>query len=316
MDVLKVTPRGYCYGVVDAIQLVKQVAQDPGTPRPIYVLGQIVHNHHVVEELSALGVVTLDGADRLSLLEGVEQGTVIFTAHGVSPAVKIRARAKGLHCVDATCPDVTRTHDLIRELVAQGYHILYVGKRGHPEPEGAMGEAPAHVILVETAADVAALQLPQTDRLAITTQTTLSKWDTAAVIAAAQARWPQIQVYNEICLATQLRQEAAVKFGQDADLTIVVGDARSNNSNRLVSVVQDVAGPPPHRGGNRRGGTRGWGGGGGGGGGSGGGGTPPPKTPPRGGPPGPGGGGPAPPTGWTTSARSGGSGWPGCGGWR
>ena len=247
MDVLKVTPRGYCYGVVDAIQLVKQVAQDPGTPRPIYVLGQIVHNHHVVEELSALGVVTLDGADRLSLLEGVEQGTVIFTAHGVSPAVKIRARAKGLHCVDATCPDVTRTHDLIRELVAQGYHILYVGKRGHPEPEGAMGEAPAHVILVETAADVAALQLPQTDRLAITTQTTLSKWDTAAVIAAAQARWPQIQVYNEICLATQLRQEAAVKFGQDADLTIVVGDARSNNSNRLVSVVQDVAGRPPER---------------------------------------------------------------------
>lgn len=247
MDVLKVTPRGYCYGVVDAIQLVKQVAQDPGTPRPIYVLGQIVHNHHVVEELSALGVVTLDGADRLSLLEGVEQGTVIFTAHGVSPAVKIRARAKGLHCVDATCPDVTRTHDLIRELVAQGYHILYVGKRGHPEPEGAMGEAPAHVSLVETAADVAALPSPQTDRLAITTQTTLSKWDTAAVIAAAQARWPQIQVYNEICLATQLRQEAAVKFGQDADLTIVVGDARSNNSNRLVSVVQDVADRPAYR---------------------------------------------------------------------
>lgn len=244
---LKVTPRGYCYGVVDAIQLVKRVAQDPLVPRPIYVLGQIVHNHHVVEELTALGVVTLDGADRLSLLAGVDRGTVIFTAHGVSPAVKIRAREKGLHCIDATCPDVTRTHDLIRELAAQGYDILYVGKKGHPEPEGAMGEAPERVWLVETPADVAALRLPQTDKLAITTQTTLSKWDTAAVIEAAQARWPQIQVYNEICLATQLRQEAAVKFGQEADLTIVVGDARSNNTARLVSVVQDVAGKPAYR---------------------------------------------------------------------
>ena len=247
MDVLKVTPRGYCYGVVDAIQLVKQVAQDPSVPRPIYVLGQIVHNHHVVEELEGLGVVTLDGADRLGLLEQVDRGTVIFTAHGVSPAVKIQAREKGLHCVDATCPDVTRTHTLIQELAAQGYEILYVGKKGHPEPEGAMGEAPEHVHLVERPADVAALDLPRADKLAITTQTTLSKWDTEAVIAAARSRWPQIQVYNEICMATQLRQEAAVRFGRDVDLTIVVGDARSNNSNRLVSVVREVAGRPAYR---------------------------------------------------------------------
>lgn len=247
LEVVKITPRGYCYGVVDAIQLVKQVAKDPTVPRPIYVLGQIVHNHHVVEELDQLGVVTLDGPSRLDILERASTGTVIFTAHGVSPAVKIRAREKGLHCVDATCPDVTRTHDLIRELAAQGFAILYVGKKGHPEPEGAVGEAPAHVYLVETPADVAALELPQHDKLAVTTQTTLSKWDTEAVIEAVRQRWPQVHVYNEICMATQLRQEAALRYGRDADLVIVVGDARSNNTARLVSVVRDVAGKPAYR---------------------------------------------------------------------
>lgn len=247
MEVIKITPRGYCYGVVDAIQLVKQVAEDPSVPKPVYVLGQIVHNHHTVEELSRLGVITLDGADRLALLERIDQGTVIFTAHGVSPAVKIRAREKGLTCMDATCPDVTRTHDLINELTARGYDIIYVGKKGHPEPEGAMGEAPDHVFLVENVADVASLRLPQSEKLAVTTQTTLSKWDTQAVIAAVQARWPHVQVHNEICLATQMRQEAAVKFADLADLVIVVGDERSNNSNRLVSVVKDVAGKPAYR---------------------------------------------------------------------
>src|SRR5919201_588200 len=132
MDVIKISPRGYCYGVVDAIQLAKTVAKDPHTPRPIYVLGQIVHNQHAVEGLEAFGIVTLDGPDRLSILENVSTGTVILTAHGVSPQVKERARAKGLTCIDATCPDVTRTHDLVVNLVAQGYEIIYIGKRGHP----------------------------------------------------------------------------------------------------------------------------------------------------------------------------------------
>lgn len=242
MDVLKISPRGYCYGVVDAIQLVKQVAKDPNAPRPIYVLGLIVHNHHVVEEMESLGVISLDGEDRLSLLEQIDSGTVVFTAHGVSPAVKIRAKQKGLHIVDATCPDVTKTHKLIEELVAQGYEIIYIGKKGHPEPEGAIGVAPEHVHLVERQADVVQLSFGPEQKLAVTNQTTLSQWDTRALMDLIKERWPQTEVYNEICLATQLRQEAVAKQAPDADLVIVVGDKRSNNSNRLVQVARELAG--------------------------------------------------------------------------
>jgi 4-hydroxy-3-methylbut-2-enyl diphosphate reductase len=242
VEVIKITPRGYCYGVVDAIQLVKQVAKDPSVPRPIYILGQIVHNRHVVAEMEELGVITLDGEDRLRLLEHVEQGTVIFTAHGVSPAVKIRAREKGLHVVDATCPDVTKTHKLIEALVERGYEVIYIGKKGHPEPEGAVGVAPDHVHLVEREADLDGLSFTPEQKLAVTNQTTLSQWDTQALMQRIKARWPQAEIYNEICLATQLRQEAVAKTAPQADLVIVVGDKRSNNSNRLVQVAEEMAG--------------------------------------------------------------------------
>ncbi|MCA1599001.1 MAG: 4-hydroxy-3-methylbut-2-enyl diphosphate reductase, partial [Chloroflexi bacterium] len=169
----------------------------------------------------------------------------IFTAHGVSPQVKARARAKGLNCIDATCPDVTRTHDLVTTLVAQGYEIIYVGKRGHPEPEGVVGEAPGHVHLVESPEDVEALQL-DAPKIAATNQTTLSQWDTAATLEAVKRKYPHSEVHNEICLATQVRQEAAVTQGRNADVVLVVGDKRSNNSNRLAQVVQEIAGRPAH----------------------------------------------------------------------
>ena len=128
-----------------------------------------------------MAVITLDGPDRASILEQVTEGTVIFTAHGVSPLVKQRAAERGLHVIDATCPDVTKTHDLVRALVAQGYQILYIGKKGHPEPEGVIGEAPDHVYLVETEADLDTLPAAfvAAEKLAVTTQTTLSQWDTA-----------------------------------------------------------------------------------------------------------------------------------------
>lgn len=246
MDVIKITPRGYCHGVVDAVQRVRQVAADPTVPRPIYILGQIVHNHHLVEELERLGVVSLDGESRLALLDRIEPpGTVIFTAHGVSPQVRLAAREKGFHVVDATCPDVTRTHDLLRELVAQGYEIFYIGKKGHPEPEGALGVAPDHIHLVEREADIDAVT-PRSDKVAVTNQTTMSIWDTRHLVKAIQARYPQAQVFNEICLATQTRQEAVAKQAPAADLVIVVGDRRSNNSNRLVQVARDIAGRPAY----------------------------------------------------------------------
>ena len=249
MEVIKISPRGYCYGVVDALQLVRQTAKDPTVPRPIYIIGQIVHNRHAIAELTNQGVVTLDGADRASILEQVTEGTVIFTAHGVSPLVKRRARERGLHCIDATCPDVTITHDLVHDLVARGYYILYIGKKGHPEPEGVLGEVPGHIALIETEADVDALELTteQQAKLAVTTQTTLSQWDTRRVIEYLKVRYPQVEVHIDICAATQTRQEAVAAQARGADLTVVVGDPRSNNTNRLVQVSEELAGVPAVR---------------------------------------------------------------------
>lgn len=246
MKVVKITPRGYCYGVVDAITLVRRVASSDAYPRPIHVLGLIVHNRHAVEELAGYGVVNLDGPNRLELLDEVREGTVIFTAHGVSPAVKEKAEGRGLTVVDATCPDVTRTHDLIRRLADDGFTIIYIGKKGHPEPEGAMGEAPGRVTLVETADDLLDLRVPEGARVAIVTQTTLSRWDTAELIAKIKEIYPDAVAHNEICLATQLRQEAAVKDARNCDAVIVVGDERSNNSNRLVQVVREIAKKPAY----------------------------------------------------------------------
>jgi 4-hydroxy-3-methylbut-2-en-1-yl diphosphate reductase len=249
MEVIKVSPRGYCYGVVDAMKLARQAAKDPSLPRPLYIIGLIVHNRFAVQELSELGITTLDGPDRASILDQVTEGTVIFTAHGVSPRVKQRAIERGLHVLDATCPDVTRTHDLVREFTARGYKTIYIGKKGHPEPEGVIGEAPESVYLVETADDLDSLpaSLATYPRLLVTTQTTLSQWDTARLTEQIRERYPQAEVYNEICMATQLRQEAVAKMAQGADLTIVVGDPRSNNTARLVQVAEDLAGSPSIR---------------------------------------------------------------------
>jgi 4-hydroxy-3-methylbut-2-enyl diphosphate reductase len=249
MEVIKISPRGYCYGVVDALQMVRQVAKDPTQPRPIYIIGQVVHNRHAIEELTNLGVITLDGPDRASILDQVTEGTVIFTAHGVSPLVKRKASERGLHCIDATCPDVTVTHDLVRELAAAGYYILYIGKKGHPEPEGVLGEVPGSISLVENEADVDALILTpeQEQKLAVSTQTTLSQWDTRRIIEYIKAKYPQAEVHIDICAATQTRQEAVVAQAKGADLTIVVGDPRSNNTNRLVQVSEELAGVPAVR---------------------------------------------------------------------
>jgi 4-hydroxy-3-methylbut-2-en-1-yl diphosphate reductase len=245
VKVISITPRGFCYGVVDAVELAKKVAADPATPRPIYVLGQLVHNHHMVERLAQFGITSLENtSSRVDLLDGIDQGTVIFTAHGVSPEVKEKARLKGLHCVDTTCPDVDKTHVLIRRLVHDGYDILYVGRKGHPEPEGAIGEAPGHVFLVQDVEDLATINLLQTERVAVTTQTTLSRWDTEELVRRILERYPHAEVHTEICQATQLRQEAAVRLGVNADVVFVVGDTHSSNSNRLVDVVKNQANRP------------------------------------------------------------------------
>jgi 4-hydroxy-3-methylbut-2-enyl diphosphate reductase len=238
MDVIKISPRGYCYGVVDAMVIAKNAALDKSLPRPIYILGMIVHNKHVTDAFEEDGIITLDGQNRLEILEQVDHGTVVFTAHGVSPEVRKIAKEKGLVTLDATCPDVTRTHDLIREKEAQGYQIIYIGKKGHPEPEGAIGIAPDIVHLVESVEDVEQLTI-QNEKIIVTNQTTMSQWDVADIMVKVQEKFPHVEIHREICLATQVRQEA--------DLTIVVGDPRSNNSNRLAQVSEQIAGTKSYR---------------------------------------------------------------------
>ncbi|WP_407268411.1 4-hydroxy-3-methylbut-2-enyl diphosphate reductase [Radiobacillus sp. PE A8.2] len=246
MEVIKIAPRGYCYGVVDAMVIAQNAIKDPNLPRPIYILGMIVHNSHVTDAFQMEGVITLDGKNREELLEDIHEGTVIFTAHGVSPQVKERARVKGLTVLDATCPDVTRTHDLIRDRVAEGYEVVYIGKKGHPEPEGAIGVAPGHVHLVQTETDVENLHLDH-DKIIVTNQTTMSQWDVYDVMQKVKEKYPQTEMVREICMATQVRQEAVAEQAKEADLTLVVGDPRSNNSNRLAQVSQEIAGTVAYR---------------------------------------------------------------------
>ncbi|MTD29984.1 4-hydroxy-3-methylbut-2-enyl diphosphate reductase [Planomicrobium sp. YIM 101495] len=246
MKVQKISPRGYCYGVVDAMVIAKNAAMDTTLPRPIYILGMIVHNKHVTDAFEEDGIITLDGSNRLEILEKVDKGTVIFTAHGVSPQVRELAKRKGLVSIDATCPDVTVTHTLIEEKTAEGYDIIYIGKSGHPEPEGAIGVAPDKVHLVETLDDVNSLEL-DSDKIIVTNQTTMSQWDVVHMMERLKERFPHSEVHKEICLATQVRQEAVAEQATDTDLLIVVGDPMSNNSNRLAQVSQDIAGTPAYR---------------------------------------------------------------------
>ena len=246
MKVIKITPRGYCYGVVDAMVIARNAALDTTLPRPIYILGMIVHNKHVTDAFEQDGIITLDGENREEIIEQVNEGTVIFTAHGVSPKIREIAKRKGLVAIDATCPDVTVTHDLIREKTAEGYEIVYIGKKGHPEPEGAIGVAPEHVHLVQSTHDIDNLAF-KSDKILVTNQTTMSQWDVAFLMESLKEKFPHIEVHKEICLATQVRQEAVAEQAGQADLLIVVGDPKSNNSNRLTQVSVEIAGTPSYR---------------------------------------------------------------------
>jgi 4-hydroxy-3-methylbut-2-enyl diphosphate reductase len=246
MNVIKISPRGYCYGVVDAMVIARNAALDKSLPRPIYILGMIVHNKHVTDAFEQEGIITLDGKNRKEIIEKVDKGTVIFTAHGIAPEIREIAEKKGLVTIDATCPDVTRTHDLIEEKTREGFTIIYIGKKGHPEPEGAVGVAPQAVHLVETEDDVRNLDI-NSDKIIVTNQTTMSQWDVAHIMDLLKEKYPQAEFHNEICNATQIRQEAVAKSAGEADVTIVVGDPKSNNSNRLAQVSEEVAGTKAYR---------------------------------------------------------------------
>ena len=226
-------PRGYCAGVERAVNAV-EVALDRWGP-PIYVRKQIVHNRHVVRDLERRGAIFVD-----SEKDAPVGARLVFSAHGVSPAVRERADARGHRTIDATCPLVAKVHAEARHYAAKGYSIIFVGHAGHEEVEGTMGEAPDHVLLVETVEDAERVQPPRSDRIAYLTQTTLSLDDTAAVVEVLRRRFPAIEAppREDICYATTNRQRAVKAMLGEIDLLLVIGSANSSNSNRLVEVAR------------------------------------------------------------------------------
>jgi len=232
MDVLLANPRGFCAGVDRAIAIVEQALAQFGAP--IYVRHEVVHNKFVVEDLRSKGAVFVDE------LDDVPTGaTVVFSAHGVSKAVRAQAESRGLTVFDATCPLVTKVHVEIAKMHGQGREIVMIGHEGHPEVEGTMGQCEGGVYLVESVADVERLTVTDPERLAYVTQTTLSVDDAAAVVEALKARFPAIvgPRRDDICYATQNRQDAVKTLAPRVDVVIVVGSPNSSNSNRLREVA-------------------------------------------------------------------------------
>ena len=235
MDVLLANPRGFCAGVERAIEIVERALEQQGAP--IYVRRQIVHNKFVVEDLRRKGAVFVDELDQVP-----RGGTVIFSAHGVSKKIVAEAAAMGLKVFDATCPLVAKVHIEVSKMLRDGNEIVMIGHRGHPESEGTMGQSESGMHLVETLEDVARLTVAKPERLTYVTQTTLSVDDAALIVAALRARFPAIRgpKRDDICYATQNRQDAVKFMAPRCDVVIVVGSPNSSNSNRLREVAQNM----------------------------------------------------------------------------
>ena len=234
-EILLAEPRGFCAGVDRAIEIVERALQKFGAP--IYVRHEIVHNTYVVNDLKAKGAIFIEE------LDDVPPGaTLVFSAHGVSKAVQIEAQARGFQIFDATCPLVTKVHVEVAKLHKDGFEFIMIGHKGHPEVEGTMGQLPHGIHLVEDVADVARVQPGQTDKLAVVTQTTLSVDDAAEIAAAVKARFPNVRPpkQQDICYATQNRQDAVKIMSPQVDIVIVVGSPTSSNSNRLAELARKL----------------------------------------------------------------------------
>jgi 4-hydroxy-3-methylbut-2-enyl diphosphate reductase len=232
-EILLAEPRGFCAGVDRAIDIVEIALQKFGAP--IYVRHEIVHNTYVVNDLKQKGAIFIEE------LSDVPPGsTLVFSAHGVSKAVQNEAKARGFQIFDATCPLVTKVHVEVAKLHAEGFEFIMIGHQGHPEVEGTMGQLSSGIHLVDSVADVATVNPLQTDRLALVTQTTLSVDDAAEIAAAVKARFPLVRVpkMQDICYATQNRQDAVKIMSPQVDMVIVVGSPTSSNSNRLAELAQ------------------------------------------------------------------------------
>ncbi len=234
-EILLAEPRGFCAGVDRAIEIVERALQKFGAP--IYVRHEIVHNTYVVNDLKAKGAIFIEA------LDDVPKGaTLVFSAHGVSRAVQLDAAARGFRIFDATCPLVTKVHVEVAKLHRQGYEFIMIGHKGHPEVEGTMGQLEGGIHLVEDVADVARVQPAQTARLAMVTQTTLSVDDAADIALAIKARFPNVREpkQQDICYATQNRQDAVKVMSPQVDVLIVVGSPTSSNSNRLAELARKL----------------------------------------------------------------------------
>jgi 4-hydroxy-3-methylbut-2-enyl diphosphate reductase len=232
--VILAAPRGYCAGVDRAVQTVEEALDEHGAP--IYVRKEIVHNKHVVEQLAARGAIFVE--EETEVPEGE---IVVFSAHGVAPAVHERAAERRLRTIDATCPLVTKVHVEARKFAEEGYTIILVGHEGHEEVEGTMGEAPDSIVLVQTVEDADTLELDDPAHVALITQTTLSVDETAEIIARLKERFPRIVTpkSEDICYATTNRQIAVKEIAAECDLVLVIGSTNSSNSNRLVEVARE-----------------------------------------------------------------------------
>lgn len=239
MIVKKINPRGFCKGVYNAIELVKSSLNNPTLPRPIYVLGFIVHNHHVVDELTALGAITLDDRNqsRMTLIENINKGTVILSAHGTQETVKAKILENGLTLIDATCNDVYQTHDSIIEHLNLGYSVIYIGKNNHPETNASLSLS-NRVFLVETVEDLKTLEIQQP--IFVTNQTTFSINDIKPIHDQIRVLFPEAVILEEICNATRFRQNAIINGNKNVDLCYIVGDPRSNNTKNLVKLSNEL----------------------------------------------------------------------------
>ena len=231
---LLAAPRGYCAGVDRAVQTVEHALDLYGPP--VYVRKEIVHNKHVVEQLRRRGAVFVDQEGEVP-----EGETVVFSAHGVAPSVHANAEARGLKTIDATCPLVTKVHVEAKRFAADGYTIVLIGHEGHEEVEGTTGEAPDHIVLIQTADEVDQLEVEDPDRVAFISQTTLSVDETDAIILRLRERFPSIvgPRTDDICYATTNRQAAVRQMAGECDLVLVIGSQNSSNSKRLVEVARD-----------------------------------------------------------------------------
>lgn len=241
-SVLLADPRGYCAGVDRAVITVEKALDLYGAP--VYVRKQIVHNKHVVNDLAARGAIFVEELDEVP-----HGATVVFSAHGVSPMVHEEAAERELKTIDATCPLVTKVHHEARRFAADDYRILLIGHDGHEEVEGTAGEAPEHITLVESPADVDRLEFPEGTKLSWLSQTTLSVDETMETVRRLREKFPQLEdpPSDDICYATQNRQVAVKEIAKDADLVIVVGSANSSNSVRLVEVALEAGASASYR---------------------------------------------------------------------